>query len=95
MAATPVEMRTDNGNHRFNPADVHVKSGDQIVWNNIEPAGGPQHTATADDGTFDTGRINPGKSSTPVTITGDAGTVIPYTCLVHPIHMKGTVTIDP
>jgi plastocyanin len=93
MAQHVVSMSPDPD--RFDPKDVHVKSGDEIVWKNTEPAGGDQHTATSDDGkTFDTDFVNPGKSSAPVTITGKPGAVIPYTCQVHPKHMKGTVTID-
>lgn len=93
MAQTVVSMRGDPED-RFDPKDVHVKSGDQIVWKNEEPEGADQHTATANDGTFDTDYVDPQKSSAPVTITGKPGTVIDYHCEVHE-HMTGTVTIDP
>jgi len=94
MAQYFVSMRADPD--RFDPKDIHVKSGDQIIWKNEEAAGGDEHTATSNDGTtFDTDFVDPQNSSAPVTITGKAGTVIAYHCEVHPAHMKGTVTIDP
>jgi plastocyanin len=94
MAQTVVSMRGDPED-RFDPKDVHVKSGDQIVWKNEEAEGGDQHTATSDDGTtFDTDFVNPQTSSAPVTIIGKPGTLIAYHCEVH-AHMTGTVTIDP
>lgn len=94
MAQHVVQM-TPTPTDRFEPKDIRVKSGDEIVWKNVEPAGGDQHTATSDDGTtFDTDFIDPGNSSSPVKIEGKPGTVIPYTCQVHPLHMKGTVTIE-
>ena len=94
MAQTYVSMRANPD--RFDPRDIHVKSGDEIIWKNEESAGGDQHTATSDDGaTFDTDFIDPQNSSAPVMITGKPGAVIAYHCEVHPAHMRGTVTIDP
>jgi plastocyanin len=91
MAQKVVSMRAQ----RFDPKDLHIVSGDQIVWKNEEAEGGTQHTATSDDGTtFDTKFINAQQSSAPYTITGKPGTIITYTCQVHPAHMKGTVIID-
>jgi hypothetical protein len=63
---------------------VHV--GDTITWSNQDIA---PHTATASDGSFDTGTINPGKSGSH-TFT-KAGTFA-YICSIHP-SMKGTVTV--
>ena len=94
MAQHLVSMRADPD--RFDPKDLHVKSGDQIVWRNEEPVGGDQHTATSDDSTtFDTDFVNPQSSSSPVTINGNPGKVIAYHCEVHPAHMTGTVIVDP
>jgi len=94
MAQKFVSMRADPD--RFDPKDIHVKSGDEIIWKNEEASGGDQHTATSDDGaTFDTDFLDPQASSSPVKITGNSGTVIAYHCEVHPVHMKGTVIIDP
>jgi plastocyanin len=95
MAQKYVSMSADPD--RFDPKDIHVKSGDEIIWKNTEAAGGDQHTATSDDGgtTFDTDFVDPQKSSAPVKITGNPETVIAYHCEVHPAHMKGTVGIDP
>lgn len=71
----------------FVPAVIEVAAGDTITFTNEDAA---PHTATADDGSFDTGRLNKGQSAT-VTI-GAAGEFA-YKCLVHP-SMKGTVTAN-
>ena len=66
MAQYFVSMRADPD--RFDPKDIHVKSGDQIIWKNEEAAGGDEHTATSNDGTtFDTDFVDPQNSSAPVT----------------------------
>src|SRR3990170_8765645 len=43
----------------FDPADVTVEAGETITWSND---GALPHTATADDGSFDTGALDPGNS---------------------------------
>ena len=60
---------------------------DTITFTNED---GAPHTATADDGAFDTGRLTKGQSATvTVSASGDHA----YKCLVHP-SMKGTVTAN-
>jgi plastocyanin len=71
---------------KFTPGTSTVKVGDTITWTNQDIA---PHTATAQDGSFDTGTINKGKSGSH-TFT-KAGT-FPYICSIHP-SMKGTVTV--
>jgi plastocyanin len=73
-------------NFQFSPGTSSVHVGDTITWTNQDIA---PHTATAQDGSFDTGTINKGKSGSH-TFT-KAGT-IPYICSIHPT-MKGTVTV--
>lgn len=72
----------------FNPDPVDVKHGDTVVWTNKDRM---NHTATADDGSFDTGVIPPGKSSKPITFS-KAGNV-PYHCEIHD-SMTGTVQVS-
>ena len=68
----------------FSPASFEVKAGDTIIFVNADSA---PHTATAEDGSFDTGRINPGQS---VQVTIPAGRR-PYFCQYHP-SMTGVAT---
>ena len=71
----------------FSPASLTVKVGDTVTWTNQDSAG---HSATADDGSFDTGVLSQGESNT-VTFS-EAGS-FPYHCTVHP-NMKGTVVVE-
>jgi plastocyanin len=71
---------------KFGPASSSVNVGDTITWTNEDVA---PHTATANDGSFDTGSLSQGKSGSH-TFT-KAGT-FPYICSIHP-SMKGTVTV--
>jgi len=68
----------------FSPAAFEVKAGDTIVFVNADSV---PHTATAEDGAFDTGRIAPGQS---VEVTIPTG-AHPYYCRFHPT-MKGVGT---
>ena len=68
----------------FSPANFEVKAGDTIIFVNADNA---PHTATAEDGAFDTGRIDPGQSAE---VTIPAGSH-PYVCQYHPM-MKGVGT---
>ncbi len=74
-------------NYAFNPATITVKVGDTVTWTNKDSM---EHTASSDDGTFDTGLIKQGKSGT-VTFS-KAGTYT-YHCTVHH-NMKGTVIVQ-
>jgi plastocyanin len=69
---------------KFNPPTLEVAAGDTVTFTNEDSA---PHTATANDGSFDTGRLSRGESAT-VTI-GAAGT-FDYICSVHP-SMKGQI----
>ena len=69
----------------FEPADAVIAPGDTIMWTN---EGAQPHTVTADDGSFDSGVLNPGDSYM-VTFMGE-GTKT-YHCSIHP-SMVGSVT---
>jgi plastocyanin len=73
-------------NFKFAPASISVHVGDSVSWTNQDSTA---HTATASDGSFDTGALNKGKSGSH-TFT-KAGTVA-YICSIHPF-MKGTVVV--
>lgn len=71
-------------NFKFEPANIEVAAGDTVTFTNKDSA---PHTATALDGSFDTGRLNKDQSAT-ITIS-DAGD-INYKCNFHGA-MKGVI----
>jgi plastocyanin len=70
----------------YSPDPVVVQVGGKVTWRNDD---NPPHTATADDGSFDTGIIETGKQKS-VTFK-EAGTFT-YYCTVHKF-MHGTVEV--
>ena len=74
-------------NMAFMPSTITVKVGDLVTWTNQDSVG---HSATADDGSFDTGIINQGQSGT--ASFSKAGTYT-YHCKVHP-NMMGTIIVQ-
>jgi LPXTG-motif cell wall-anchored protein len=81
-ASTTVTM----GDFFFRPATVTVSVGDIVTWRN---EGHEPHTATADDGSFDTGTVPAGgRASHLFTQTG----TFSYVCTIHP-NMTGTVRV--
>jgi plastocyanin len=75
------------GDNFYSPASVSVAVGDTVTWRNN---GRAQHSATADDGTFDTGVFGAGASRSH-TFTR-AGT-FSYYCTVHGQAQSGTVRV--
>jgi plastocyanin len=70
----------------YEPDPVVVQVGGKVIWQNEDTA---PHTATADDGSFDTGTIEQGKIGSET--FKEAGTY-PYFCEIHP-DMRGTVEV--
>jgi LPXTG-motif cell wall-anchored protein len=70
----------------FTPKTITVNEGDTITWTNKGPT---LHTATAEDGSFDTGNLDKGESGS-ATFTSPG--TIPYICTPHPF-MKGKVVV--
>ena len=79
---TTVEIR----NNAFNPAQLNVAPGTTVTFvnNDTEP-----HTATADNGAFDTGVLQPGYS---MDVFLDGSGTVPYHCELHP-EMKGSIIV--
>jgi plastocyanin len=75
------------GDNFFSPASVSVAVGDTVTWRND---GAAPHSATAENGSFDTGVFNSGQSRSE-TFT-QAGT-ISYYCTVHGRAQSGTVRV--
>ena len=70
---------------KFNPNTLSIAVGDIVVFTNND---GAPHTATANDDSFDTGRINRGNTGQiTVATSGSHG----FHCSFHP-NMKGTIT---
>jgi plastocyanin len=70
----------------YTPMSVTVTVGDSVTWENV---GDQPHTATADDGSWDTDVIDPGDSAS---IAFDTAGKYTYYCVPHP-WMKGTVIV--
>jgi plastocyanin len=70
----------------YQPDPVVVRTGGKVIWQNEDTA---PHTATADDGSFDTGPLERGKLKSEA--FKQAGTY-PYFCEIHP-DMRGTVEV--
>ncbi len=70
----------------FDPATVAVAAGATVTWTNRDAA---PHTATAEDGSFDTGRLDQGQAGT---AAFDRPGTYAYVCSFHP-NMPGTVEV--
>jgi plastocyanin len=70
----------------YEPDPVVVQAGGKVIWQNEDTA---PHTATADDGSFETGTIEQGKTGSAT--FKQAGTFT-YFCKIHPT-MHGTVEV--
>jgi len=73
---------------RFQPTTMNVTRGTVVVWTNDDSA---THTATAKDASFDTGRLDQGKSSQ---VTFDRPGTFEYVCNFHS-RMTGRVVVGP
>jgi hypothetical protein len=79
-----ISIVANNGAQSFSPNPATAVSGDSLVWRNNDFS---VHRIVLDDGSLDTGDINPGTSSPPMTLTGAGGG---YHCAIHPT-MVGTI----
>lgn len=73
-------------NFAFSPGTIEMGIGDYVVFTNAD---GAPHTATADNGFFDTGRLNRG-DSTEVRMTEPGE--FAYRCAFHP-SMRGVIRV--
>ena len=71
------------------PNPASASDGSTVTWNNIDNS---PHTATADDGSFDTGIINGGSSGSAMLNASTGMSTIPYHCNVHP-EMRGILQV--
>ena len=73
-------------NYAFFPQTLTVKRGTRITWTNYDDTA---HTATADQGAFDTGTVERGHS---MTIAFNRPGTYAYHCSFH-AFMTGTITV--
>jgi plastocyanin len=90
-AAAPGEklersVKVDISNLEYDPDPVRVEAGGKVIWLNEDSVA---HTATADDGSFDTGEIEEGKLKSET--FKQPGTYA-YHCEIHP-QMHGTIEV--
>lgn len=71
----------------YEPSVLEVTRGTVVKWTNEDSA---PHTATTNDDTFDTGRLDKGESSE---ITLDAPGTYDYICTYHP-YMEGSIVVS-
>jgi LPXTG-motif cell wall-anchored protein len=71
---------------QFTPAQITIDQGDTVTWTNSGPSA---HSATAPDGSFDTGILPSGQSGSHT--FNEAGT-FSYICTPHP-NMHGTIVV--
>jgi len=84
--ATTAPGEVNMAGSAFAPGDVQLKVGDTITFVNDDEIA---HTATADDGTFDSGTMEPGAT---FDFTAEKAGTISYLCEFHP-GMTGTITV--
>ena len=70
----------------YNPARIEVPVGQELAWTFSD--NGLTHTVTADDGSFDSGRLASGEFRHTFTTAGE----VAYHCEVHD-RMKGAVVV--
>ena len=80
---------------RFDPPKLTVAAGTTLLVANV---GGKPHTLTADNGSFDTGIVDPGAeggrfAGRNASVTLNQAGTFKFHCEVHPAVMKGVVTV--
>jgi plastocyanin len=85
-AARPAVVNVVLRNTTFVPGRIQITAGTTVVWRNDDQL---IHTVTANDKSFDSGILQPGKT---YRRTFDRPGQYPYYCMPHPF-MKGVVVV--
>jgi plastocyanin len=72
----------------FSPSRLTAKVGQGVVWSWND--NGVAHTVTADDGSFDSGRMTSGTFRHTFDHPGE----VTYHCQIHPQQMMGTIVVS-
>jgi len=85
------EFVIDMANFAFSEATLTIPVGSTVVWRNLDTV---QHSATADDGSFDTGLLDGGGEAR---VTFSTPGTFPYYCLLHGgpggVGMSATIVV--
>lgn len=88
---TPVEDNSTADvrifDYDFRPRELSIEAGQTVVWTNTATRA---HTATSNDGAFDSGRL---ESSGTYSYTFTTPGTYSYRCTIHPGLMTGTITV--
>ena len=76
-----------NGAQSFSPNPASLPVGQMVVWHNVDSI---RHRVVLNDGSVDTGDLQPGASSQPMAIAAAGGQ---YHCSIHPV-MVGSLNQD-
>lgn len=82
----PIHHTVKISEFMFSPSTLSVHKGDRVTWVNLDIV---PHTATAGDGSWDTGELGPNASGEIVVSEGLAES---YSCRYHP-SMAGKLDI--
>ncbi len=77
----------DIKNFAYVPASITIKVGETVTWTNSDSV---THTVTGDNGEFDSGNLDSGKT---FSFTFQTAGTFTYHCTIHP-NMKGTVIVQ-
>jgi plastocyanin len=80
--------KVEIANFAYDPDPVTIEEGGKVIWINEDSVA---HTATAEDGSFDTGTLEEGKLKSE---TFKQPGTYEYVCSIHP-QMHGTVEVVP
>lgn len=73
--------------HKFSPANLTIAAGETVEFINRD---GAPHTATANDGSFETARL---RKDDHEVVTFETAGAFDYFCAVHP-GMKGQIIVE-
>lgn len=74
-------------NYSYSPANLVIKTGETVTWTNKDSVA---HTATSNDGTFNTGLIGQNETAS---VTFDTLGTYSYHCTPHP-QMQATIIVE-
>jgi len=83
-----ITINGQNGGMSYSPASAQARVGQTVIWRNADST---DHTATANNGGFNTGVIAPGGS---VSILMTSSGNFNYKCGIHPT-MTGSLSVSP
>jgi len=94
-SASESEVRLENqaektvtiADFTYSPATLIVKEGTTVTWTNEDQAA---HSATAEDGSFDTGLLGQKESGS---VTFDTAGEYSYQCSIHP-NITGKIIVE-